>query len=296
VAPARAAAEDGEDLLEALESPDDKVVLRALNRIDKWNPAHVEAMGRLIARDSLFKRVIRLLERFPEGSVPRAIRGLGDDDTDFVIRRRIPDLLARIGGEDADEALIEALTNKRFEVRYRAAMALVSRRKRGLPESDRDWRLAVWHAISLEVRRDRALWELQNLLDKHPDDADDLVTMRVEARGELSLEHTFRLLTLVLDPERVRAAYHGIILDDIHLKSLALEYLEQVLPNSVRHRLWVFIGDISEKRKEQQMRPLDAVVGDLMATNLTLFQGDVSRLALQKMLDEKDDRQEPEGI
>ena len=281
---------DGDGLLQELESPDDTVVLRALNRIQEWNPAHVEAMARLIARDSLFKRVFRLLERFPEDSVPRAVEALRSENTDFVIRRRIPDLLARVGGEEADAALIDVLTSNRFEVRYRAALALVSRRKSNLPEANRDWRLAVWHAVSMEVRRDRALWELQNLLDMHPDEVDDLVTTRVEARGELSLEHTFRLLTLVLDPERVRAAYHGVILDDMHLKSLALEYLEQVLPRSVRHRLWVFIGDISDKRKEQQLRPLDAVVEDLMATNLTLFKGDVSRLALQRMLDERDDR------
>jgi len=293
--PARAAGASGssDDLLAELQSADDAVVLRAVNRILKWNPAHLGALARLIARDSLFRRVIRLLQRFPEDSVPPAVRALGDDDTDFVIRRRIPDLLAKVGGEEADEALVEALTNNRFEVRYRAALALVSRRKRGLPEARRNWGLAVWHAIRVEVRRERALWELQILLDKHPDEVDDLVTMRLGARGELSLEHTFRLLTLVLDPERVRAAYHGVILDDPQLKSLALEYLEQVLPSSVRHRLWVFIGDISEKRREQQLRPLDAVVADMMATDLTLFRGDASRLALQRMIDERDDRSAP---
>lgn len=279
-------------LLAELESPDDATVMRALDRMDQLDPAHRDALERLIARDSVFQRVIRLLAQFPEESVPESIAALRDPDTEFVVRRRIPDLLARVGGPKADEALLEALTNNRFEVRFRAALALVARRKRDLPEAEGDWRLQVWHAVSLEVRRDRPLWELQKLLDANPLEVDELVTERVGVRGELSLEHTFRLLTLVLEPERVRAAYHGIVYDDQALKSLALEYLEQVLPHSVRHRLWVFIGDLSEKRKRREMRPLDAVVADMMATDLTFFRGDVSRQALQRIIDERQDERE----
>ncbi len=281
---------DQDDLLDQLTSPEDVTVLGALNRIETWNPAHIDVLARLIARDSMFKRVIRLLQRFPDDSVPPAVALLRDAEIDFTIRRRIPDLLAKIGGEEADEALIDALTDHRFEVRYRAALALVSRRKLGLPEARRDWRMAVWHALSMEVRRNRPLWELQRLLDSQPDNADDLVTKRVGIRGEYSLEHTFRLLTLVLDPEQVRAAYHGVILDDPQLKSFALEYLEHVLPGSIRHRLWSLIGDHSERQKQRQARPLDAVVADLMVTSQTLFQGDVSRIALKKMVSEYRDR------
>ena len=206
-----------EQLLQDLHSPDDTVVLRALNRVDAFNPAHVQVMERLIARDTLLKRVLGLLERFHEDSVPWAVAALGNEETEFVIRRRIPDLLARTGGTEADEALIEALTDKRFEVRYRAALALVVRRKRGLAEARPKWGAPIWRAVRMEVSRDRTLWELQNLLDKHPADVDDLVTRRVGIRGELSLEHTFRLLTLVLEPKPVRAAYHGVVLDDDHL-------------------------------------------------------------------------------
>jgi AAA family ATP:ADP antiporter len=279
-----------EQLLQDLHSPDDAVVLRALNRVDAFNPAHVQVMERLIARDTLLKRVLGLLERFHEDSVPWAVAALGNEETEFVIRRRIPDLLARTGGTEADEALIEALTDKRFEVRYRAALALVVRRKRGLSEARPKWRAPIWRAVRMEVSRDRTLWELQNLLDKHPADVDDLVTRRVGMRGELSLEHTFRLLTLVLEPEPVRAAYHGVVLDDDHLKSLALEYLEQALPRSIRHRLWLFIGDDSERRKAIQLRPIDAVVEELMATSMTIFKGDGSRLALRKMIEDGGER------
>ena len=76
--------------------------------------------------------------------------------------------------------------------------------------------------------------------------SDDFVNDRVGVRGELSLEHTFRQLSLVLDADNMRTAFHGIILDDENLKNLSLEYLEQVLPPNIREALWPFIGDISE--------------------------------------------------
>ena len=55
-----------------------------------------------------------------------------DENADFVIRRRIPRILAEIDDPRADRALLEALAAGRFEVRYRAAIALARRRKAGL--------------------------------------------------------------------------------------------------------------------------------------------------------------------
>ena len=59
------------------------------------------------------------------------------------------------------------------------------------------------------------------------------------------------LLARVLAPEPVRTAYHGIILTEERLKSFALEYLEQVLPDDIKQKLWPFIGDISEFQRQK---------------------------------------------
>ena len=48
----------------------------------------------------------------------------------------------------------------------------------------------------------------------------------------------FSLLSLVLPREQLRVAYHGLRSGDQRLKGTALEYLERVLPNGVRQRLW----------------------------------------------------------
>jgi ATP/ADP translocase len=290
-APSDAVAED--QIIAGLSSSDDRVVMATLAGINALDPDHLVLLTRLMARDQLFKKVATLLQRFPQYTARPLIDLLLGEETDFVIKRRIPEILAGMGGQDADDALLDVLTDNRFEVRYRAALALLARRKNGLPVSGRKWHLMVWHAISLEVRKDRPLWELQKLLDTVDAQDDDLISLKVGVRGELSLEHTFRMLSLVLDPEQVRAAYHGVLFDDPQLKSFALEYLEMVLPRNVRQRLWLFIGDVSEKRKEQQTRSFDHVVADLMDMSQTLFHGEVSRLALERMVVEREAKNLP---
>jgi hypothetical protein len=271
-------------ILEDLAGDDDALALRTLGELDHLQPEHLALATRLMARDSTFKAVVRVMQKFPEETVPELVETLLDEKSDFVIRRRIPEILATIGGCEADEALLTVLTDTRFEVRYRAAVALLARRRKGLPLSRKDWSTRVWHAVSMEVRKDRPLWELQRLLDDFADEEGDLITLKVGVRGELSLEHTFRLLSLVLDPEQVRAAYHGVIFADPELKSYALEYLEMVLPRSIRERLWFFIGDVSEQRQKKLTRSLDHVVADMMVTGQTLFGGELTRQALDEMV------------
>ena len=129
-------------------------------------------------------------------------------------------------------------------------------RRDGLPLAPGDWQAIVWRAIEAEVSRDRPIWELQKLLDGAVAGVDDFVEQRIGVRGELSLEHTFRLLSLVIDPAPVRMAYHGILLDDEKLKSVSLEYLEQVLPTDIRKKLWPFIGDVSTHQRDKAIRSM----------------------------------------
>lgn len=287
-AESEAPADSTERTLAGLESPELRTVARTLEETAEWEEAHIPALCRLLARDPVFDRAVLALTRAGDRAVPYLTKLLAEEDSDFVIRRRVPRVLARVGGPEADDALLEGLSANRFEVRYRSAIALVKRRRRGLPQSQRDHEAIVWRAIRAEVGRERPVWELQKLLDEP--DQDDLVARRVGVRGESSLEHTFRLLTLVLEPEVVRAAFHGVVLDDEKLKSFALEYLEQVLPDDVRNRLWPFIGDISEYQRERSLRSLDDVVSDLMTTGATLFADANDRAALKRMLEDQEER------
>ncbi len=275
-------------LMERLKSNDLATVARALEETHEWSAEYFPELSRLLARDPLFDRAVVAFLTAGDAAVPFLSKRLADESADFVIRRRIPRVLGRMGGAEADDALLDALTANRFEVRYRAAKALVRRRRRGLPTTARDAEEIVWSAIRVEVSRGRPVWEMQKLLDDAPAD-DGLVSRRVGVRGELSLEHTFRLLSLVEEPEAVRAAFHGIILEDERLKNFSLEYLEQVLPPFVRKRLWPFIGDVSEYRRDKSLRSIDEVVSDLMITGATLFGDATDREALKQILEEQED-------
>ncbi len=280
----------GELLLGTLRSADMQVVSRALEENADWSAEHVPALARLLARDPLVDRAVVALLRAADVAVPHLTSLLRSDETDFVIRRRIPRILARLDAVEADEALLDALNANRFEVRYRAAIALVRRRRNGLPTSPRWNEALIWNAVRGEIGRERAVWEMQKLLDDA--DGDDLVARRVGVRGELSLEHTFRLLSLVLEPEVVRAAFNGVVLDDERLKSFSLEYLEQALPADVRKKLWPFIGDVSEYKRERSLRSLDDVVSDLIKTGATLFAEDEHREALRRVLEQGEEGEE----
>jgi hypothetical protein len=273
------------DTLALLRSANAQTVRTALITVKDWDEEHVAALTQLLARDPLKDHVTVTLRRLDEIAVQQLSSCLRDETTDFVIRRRIPRVLATSKTQIADDSLLDALTANRFEVRYRACVALSQRRKKKLPVSSRDWRSLIWRAIESEVKRDRPVWELQRLLDEVDAADDDLVGERIDARGALSLEHTFRMLSMVLDPEPVRAAFLGILYKAEELRNFALEYLEQVLPGDIRSRLWLFIGDISDYQRVKSQRPVNEVVSDLMSSRATLFAGDLERDALKRILE-----------
>lgn len=277
-----------EDVIANLHAPEATTVARSLERVEGWDAEHVPALTRLLARDDFYPRAAALLAALGDAAVPHLTSLLRDERTDFVIRRRIPRVLSDIASEACDEALLDALADSRFEVRYRSAVAIMRRVRRGLPRAVREGAPRIWAAVRAEIGRGRPVWELQRVLDAPGAEDDGFVRRRVGARGELSLEHTFRLLALVLEPEPVRAAFHGVVLDDEKLKSLALEYLEQTLPTDVRQTLWPFVGDVSERQRRRARRPLPDVVDDLLTTGATLFEGAEEQEALRRILREPD--------
>lgn len=276
-----------QDTLSRIESNDISSIMTALREARDWNIIHVPALVRLLAQDSFYEKVTPILVELGKMTLPLITKTLKDQEADFAIRRRIPRVLSRIKSREADDALLDALGADRFEIRYRAAIALVQRRAAELPTADGPWQERVWKAVFTEVGRDRPIWEMQRLLDTSEDFDDQFMENRVGIRGELSLEHTFRMLTLVLDQNQIRLAYRALIIGDEKMKSLALEYLHHILPKDIRQKLWPFIGDISEHLKDKSRRPIKEVVADLLASGTSLFRSEEEMKALQDYLDDK---------
>ena len=285
--------DSGPDAAAGREDPDTVLRSRNVARIADLlrqggasDPDLVPALARLLARDRLVDAATGALVGIGPAAVPVLTGLLHDAGGDFVIRRRLPRVLARIPDPAADKALLEALDSNRFEVRYRAAVALAKRRRNGLAQGAEDPEREIWRAIRAELDRGRAVWELARLLDDV--DPDPFVVRRVGERGQLSLEHVFRMLGLVGDPAAIRAAWRAILSDQPEARSFALEYLDQVLPADVRDGLWPFIGDLSADRERRAIRPIDDVVADLARTGATLFGDGEERAALRRYLDPPD--------
>ncbi len=146
--------------LERLNSPEAAVVARTLEETSQWHESHLPVLCRLIARDPLVDRAVVALMAAGDPAIPYLAQLLTDDATDFVIRRRIPRILARMGGPEAQDALLDALAANRFEVRYRSAIALTHRRDHGHPRSERDEDSIIWAAIRSELGKSQPVWEM----------------------------------------------------------------------------------------------------------------------------------------
>ncbi|MFW6088397.1 MAG: Npt1/Npt2 family nucleotide transporter [Gemmatimonadota bacterium] len=261
----------GNEAWTMLPALDDDELRQRLEDPDFVESADAGNLALLLARDGVRDLAARRLAGLGESAGPELAAIVADEQADFVVRRRAAQVLAFVPGEAALDGLLAGLAARRFEVRYRAARALAQRRRGGESLSSRAEDV-VWGAIRKELSRGRAVWELARLLD--PKEHDELAGGRAAERGELSLEHVFRLLSLVLDRDAIRAAWRGITGDHGELGSLALEYLEQVLPDDVREKLWPFIGDLSDAESRRAMRPLNDVIDELLVTGATLFRGD----------------------
>jgi hypothetical protein len=109
------------------------------------------------------------------------------------------------------------------------------------------------------------VWEGRQLIDAGDDDWAAPVADVVRERANRSLEHVFTLLSLILPRATIQLAFQGLQTDDPHLRGTALEYLETVLPEPVRQRLWPFL-EVREPRPPGAQRPADDVLRELLAS------------------------------
>jgi len=160
-------------------------------------------------------------------------------------------VLAASRSSEAFDGLFEAMRDRRFEVRYRAARALSYLRGEipGL-QIDHD---RVFDVVLREMAVERGIWETRQLIDLPDDDTSPVEAELLRGRTSRSLEHLFTLLSLVLPPETIRLAFHGLHTGDRHLRGTALEYLETVLPEAIWQRLWAFLdeGAVQPARPER---------------------------------------------
>lgn len=196
----------------------------------------------LLARGRLSGRVVEVLRAFGEVAVGQLVDALWDREAAFVIRRRLPRVLAGCASQRAVDGLVGALRDSRFEVRFHAARAL-SLRVAASPALRLDPQ-DIWRALEAELLAAPSKWQRRVLIDPplragaHPlDDA---------FGGALpGLMYALTLLSMLLPGPPLRAALVGLRSADRGIKGTAREYLERVVPPRLCASLWAVLVSLT---------------------------------------------------
>jgi AAA family ATP:ADP antiporter len=245
----------------AIRSGDPHQVRDALS-LNPLAPGQVETAIELLAWNDVAPNAIRALSTVAGRHTPLLLQHLLDPDEDFAIRRRLINALADCRTVEVFEGFLQALDDRRFEVRYRAGRALsrIADDIAGIQQ----YRERVLSVILREMTVERGVWESRRLIDAPDEGSSPMEAELLRDRANRSLEHLFTLLSLIFPRDIVRLAFHGLHAGDPYLRGTALEYLDTVLPEAIWAKLWPLL-DQGEPKPIRSRKPEQALQ-DLLAT------------------------------
>ncbi|MBW2233505.1 MAG: hypothetical protein JRH17_24255 [Deltaproteobacteria bacterium] len=147
--------------------------------------------------------------------------------TDLTTRRRLCEMLGRLATQRSANGLIEMLSDRDFELRFRAAQSLYQIHRQNprlrIPE-DR-----IYEAAEVEAAACHGRWLSRTALDSRisPTPAIESVEGRRVNQG---LTYIWSLLLAVLDPEPLKLAIRALTSPTGGHRGTGLEYMENVLP------------------------------------------------------------------
>jgi ATP:ADP antiporter, AAA family len=186
-----------------------------------------------------------------------------DPNQPFAVRRRLARVFSICVSQRAVDALLLALDDLRFEVRFqcgRSLSAIVA--KNQFIRIDRE---RIFEVVRREVAVSHPVWQSHRLLDAIADEKGTFVDEFIKDRAGQSLAHVFVLLSLVLPATPLQIAYRGLHTSDPALRGTALEYLEGVLPPDIRASLWPFLGTSAPAKAGARGR--EEILADLLRSN-----------------------------
>jgi ATP:ADP antiporter, AAA family len=252
-------------LIRALRSRNREVITEALHSSDALPSTTIQDVIPLLAWDAVAEDVGIALRRIAEDHVGQLIDTLLDQNQDFAVRRRLARVFTVCVSQRAVDGLMLGLEDRRFEVRFQCARSLVSIiEKNPRVHVNRD---VIFEMVRRETTVGRPVWESHRLLNLLEDrDEHVFVDEFVKERANRSLAHVFTLLSLALPPEPLRIAFRGLHTNDPTLQGTALEYLEGVLPLSIREKLWPYLED-RRPSSGRPSRPRDEILADLVRSH-----------------------------
>lgn len=249
--------------IQHLRSRDRARIVSVLARVEGLPAALVPHVIPLLAWEPASEHATFALQKVAEEHIGQFVDVLLDPNQDFSVRRRLVRVFSVCVSQRAVDGLMVALDDLRFAVRYQASRSLYAILDRNpLLEVDRE---RVHEIVLKEVAVGRPVWEGRRLLEGHASDS-PLDTF-VRDRAGASLAHVFTLLSLVLPRDPLQLAFRGLQTDDEHLRGTALEYLDSVLPNAIKPRLWPFL---EHQPPQRSGRAHDETIAALLRSNRSI--------------------------
>jgi ATP:ADP antiporter, AAA family len=185
------------------------------------------------------------LRKVAEERVGQLTDALLDPSQDPAVRGQLARVFSVCVSQRAVDALLLALDDTRFEVRFQCARSLAAiTATNPLVGVDRERILEI---VLRETAVGRPVWESR--------------------RAGQSLAHVFTLLSLVLPSQPLQIAFRSLHSENTRLRGTALEYLDGVLPAEIRQRLWPFLV---QGRAERASQPHDEIIADLLRSSSSI--------------------------
>jgi AAA family ATP:ADP antiporter len=251
-----------------IRSRDRARTLMVLNRKEGLTPSLIPHVIPLLAWDPVANDAIRALRAVAQDHVGALADALLNPNEHFAVRRRVARVMSACRSQRAADALVLGLDDTRFEVRMQCArsLALMMEREPGVRVDVP----RIYDVVRREVAVGRPVWEGRRLLDRLDEgESPSRVDEFVRSRANQSLAHVFTLLALVLPAEPLQIALRGLHAEDQNLRGTALEYLESVLPSTVREPLWPFLED--GRPSARPPRPREEVLEALVRSNHSIM-------------------------
>ncbi len=224
-------------LIPLLRDADFKVSRAALHSAAQVKPAEAvpHIMSALLEQKVAGEAVDALISYGPS-ALPTLDRAYADPDQPVELRRRLPKVVAGIGGSEAVAWLMTRLDEPDRIARYHVVKALNKLR-------DRDPSLlvdasAVERRLLIEIHEHERLLTLrQSPLPVKTAPGSRLFKQAVMEQIEDHLKLIFRLLGLLFPIRDIHAAYFGVTSDDARARDHAVEFLDSLLPETVKRSL-----------------------------------------------------------
>jgi hypothetical protein len=203
------------------------------------------------------------LRKVAEERVGQLTDALLDPNQEYEVRRQLARVFSICVSQRAADALLLALDDQRFDVRYQSGRSLAVMLTRN-PRIAVD-RHRILEVVRREVTVSRPMWESHSQLDAAFNESP--LDEFVRDRAGQSLAHVFTLLSLILPSQPLQIAFRSLHSSNSRLRGTALEYLEGVLPADIRQQLWPFLVPGASNRPSQ---PHHQVIANLLRSSASV--------------------------